>query len=68
MAKTHDKPLQFRSVGEWRQASMTSDVKEFLERCDAERQEDISTTIKSRVEEMLALDSASRKGLLPKGK
>ena len=67
MAKARDKPLQFRSVGEWRQAHMTPDVKDFLERCDVERQEDISTTIKTRVEELLALNRAARKGPIPKG-
>ncbi len=67
MPKTRAKPLQFRSVGEWRQATMPPDVKEFLERCDAERQEDIPTTIQTRVERLLALNRATGKVPAPKG-
>jgi hypothetical protein len=54
MRKIQLKQVHYHTISEWRAASVPSDAREFLERCDAERQEDIPATIRARVEELLA--------------
>ena len=66
MAKTRAKQVTFHTISEWRAANVTPETREFLGRCDAERQDDIPTTMKARVEELLASGKLAIKAPMPK--